>query len=1407
MSGSIVVVFNESNFKRYEGIVQRLDSIFQQVDVLVTFVYHRKEDVEYLNQTIRISLDRVIGLDELRIVKRAMKEFFRDIANPYLLSKEMVERVAFLFIQKTGEVPSAFYHISSNVQQELFLLKEKNDPEWWAEYFMYASSLFQFHESGLNPQGIPSKIRSDGYWLADQSSNGDVFPIDLSSLFPSSSASSSSSSSSSIPTTDLVPFQVFLTYYYLHPQQKNFKNVEGLGFEIETSRWGWSSKRIELTTYYKRLEAFTKRYDKGSMLDMIRKFAECLQKIATELFERSTVNEFKITDVITPKLLLRYPVTGTNDVGDDQKLQAKIDEIVSRRLKDITKNITWTQSTTTGGAHLHYPVMWMIMCRAMEGLLFYRITGKARAAMDRLWKTLNNRSISESLDQAFFLYCREANLICTRKDASGRPWQSGDEVATELNRVWTLNGNLVQYNPQIAATPPAIFYLAVLWSQTKPSSSPLREYANPDGTQLIPLTTTPTLHAIEHPNTLYRRQYHENVASVPQEDQHELLRAFCYQHEFFEFAFSNPIVFEALTDRLGLLLFHVFPPNLLPVEFSEWCRWRPDQFMMGDKLFSGINEVRERYESNKRMVILIYENSKFNVVDGARLNQLESESSLDRFIFAFGSPTPDLLTNGFPQVRMSPVKYGDDILWTQVMSNAFLNTPFTRRLTPKETNDRRYVWLSPDSLPTIPPTIRNDFFAGVLKAMYEDRTRDSVAFLVTSPLGKFWVVRCPGYALRNVEPLFGFYLLSYHTHVPYPMLSLMSFEAWQTLPVTEVTKYTLPSGSRVYVYSNEFATAAPFYQDIKVHDKVGRKQWSLPKVNRPDVRMSLTQLWPGIIFDKYFNDVLNEALFLDGNNARPAKDIVELVSCLLLLKHFKKVDLVKAAPLVTKIRTLLTPITNSEALSYASDNLVVYRLYAKVPCFMSFPITSVRRLKKRAYLLQGVPASNAVLRDESLLKTEPNPKEVVETVVQFGPHTLPLSLLGDALRKLSISSKDSEEIYGIEEAFNFLNKDPPFEGTHPLILTKIDLFLANWFILSQVYATDTSIEVGELHAAGITRQMMIVEGKIQEPARLDLPQTAQGRPLPVNNENRFRQFVPSSDRNPDLTRYYRDRRGGKLIRWQTGDVLASLENLLAIQQRIVQYYNKQTKQVTAIEYYAPVTGYVQSTKRYNKQMTADGRLIEYDLNVMSNRGLARYPAPDPTVPDVFLIDDEVRPDLNRSLCELQFPSKSNWYIYSKVALKAGTSLGVLTAEVQYVEVPIPKKLTLKTDTLYDIDEMVWFQYTGDTEEGMKGYEINAQRYGNGLRYVTYSERDANAIFRPIQFKELYYWELVITRDIPVGALIAVAPTNLPNVPKDMERTNPMEISEGYQTEIKYMLNNQKIKAIYALPVGKPRLFV
>ena len=555
----------------------------------------------------------------------------------------------------------------------------------------------------------------------------------------------------------------------------------------------------------------------------------------------------------------------------------------------------------------------------------------------------------------------------------------------------------------------------------------------------------PTLRHVDRQNQIYRRLYHNNAAVATQAQQHATLRAYCLQQERLSSYFIVEHLAHALGPVLGHLIHEILPDHIIDDMILKWMRCNPDQFIsidwweedpfFGDRTYSRPSVFYQRFLYNRRFYVIGFKHGVIlkgvEIIEcgdqmqdfGGFLEKYLSEDSVIKYVFVPISTLRSGIASPFDNLEMPRISR---LTSTPVVSNMELVSPNNRKSNYKK--DSRLIDLSDK----VPGGLQPSSMYELLKRMWrieETTPHDQLAIYVadapTNPKIAFWLFRCTGKALKNIEPLMGFYLAIHPTLVPYPMLSLMTYEAWKNLgPIWygEVRDYLPPF--QFWVMANRFVPGKPYFEN-------------------KDAYFNLTKY----IYEDFNNTTLSTRECVKRvNELMGVTDKTEQhTRCLLYLLNEESGSSITQEDIdYMKKQIILHQNSSVNTFTLASEKMIFYRLYKlhavasntspAIPSFIGYPFLFVHALKKHA---NRIFAWNPVVA-------------FTETVVRFGPHTVILSDLDMTLDKMA-----SRGLPLPQTIFNYpelLDQDLSLEKentldvprSHPFVVNLHDIHLLVW---------------------------------------------------------------------------------------------------------------------------------------------------------------------------------------------------------------------------------------------------------------------------------------------------------------------------------------------------------------------------
>jgi hypothetical protein len=263
--------------------------------------------------------------------------------------------------------------------------------------------------------------------------------------------------------------------------------------------------------------------------------------------------------------------------------------------------------------------------------------------------------------------------------------------------------------------------------------------------------------------------------------------------------------------------------------------------------------------------------------------------------------------------------------------------------------------------------------------------------------------------------------------------------------------------------------------------------------------------------------------------------------------------------------------------------------------------------------------------------------------------------------------------------------------------------------------------------------------------------------------------------------------------------LAKVAPHAAFRLFILQAFQTLERIPSKAEFYAPIVGYIQNDESCYSGQLAPKLNIE-NMHLVSKRLMAKklYPSPNTTTGNVFYpvstgntpiydghrqafstlvisIDPRLQLKLEQTVTTMQ------WYLITTDNIDSDTPLGCLAGQVQPIQFHatttefLTSTFTENAITLYPVDVFTWYQHvsTHVPSKTFSGFEINAQSFGNMLRYVRYTNDNtqANVTFSPLPFQNgpqsvayngLVYWQLRTIKPITAGSeLLLSFPTSHP----------------------------------------------
>lgn len=603
------------------------------------------------------------------------------------------------------------------------------------------------------------------------------------------------------------------------------------------------------------------------------------------------------------------------------------------------------------------PDKWVIVMLATKTAIFSYITGADRKLLKEAWRIYFPGSdqpvitrpniltdVFEAYKKKFSLYESPFSVL-----VPDETWSRLDKEVGKLKVNQELLEEILQYFIQallkwdnaVEALQPVntvgksyhfqeafmLFYITIFWNIR---SRKIEREFNYSQTKIQGLDTDPrNLRLYPLTDRPYRRLFMDHSPVATLEQQFNILRSFCRQHAYLKPIFENQTLLRSLKHRVGCMIYNIYPFDRLKEEVASWFQQDPARFS----------------------------------IENLTTPTDEEPSTDDNY--------------GYPHVRASPLRSSNNTAFLQVMTSV------------------EYM-LNPEN--TI-PSLRSEVLEGksfndVLKLMfryeYQENDAGTKAFLVNLESGEnFIVARREGHVIPNVEPLMGFYLFSSDSGQPYPMLSVMTFAAWNALPIRDF-------GPLNEFQSKLFVPGVIEYPNLQLHHEITKEVGDLTP-DFDEIEYMCTKLKINVLEDAKTN--IRKKLERFRNNTGNDPRLVEYLRRAALMDE------------ESAFITLFTLPPKYPPIGYAYDFIrTLKKQYARLP-----PPQTVQ-------------------------------KPLDYTFIMFGSHRISLALVGSALKKAFLFNQESKKegsIYQYKQVFY----DPENTNeTHPYLYNKIDHFLISWLL-------------------------------------------------------------------------------------------------------------------------------------------------------------------------------------------------------------------------------------------------------------------------------------------------------------------------------------------------------------------------
>lgn len=996
--------------------------------------------------------------------------------------------------------------------------------------------------------------------------------------------------------------------------------------------------------------------------------------------------------------------------------------------------------------------------------LLYNITGKYKTLASRYLESVTSGR-SREIHPLVVAYQRTFNLqpyITTTFDTSAisrfdikKPdeWSAARIQAQHLINTFLQtpfeNGFIdyaFQADESTRSNPLAAFLLVCFWASLKETSPYKRVFSE-----------TTVYHPSPIPNDILElkpigkqsQTYHRPSVSTLN-DQYLALSTFSTQQKKLEPLFSDSELPYQLGPILSHLICEIIPENLIDPLILHWALNQHDRFISFESWskhtnlrsdYSEEEKMRAFYDdnlANKATHVLTFVNgvlskdrvksTYFNSYDDYYDEYVENASSDTIHVFLLTRHAPHFcVTPNVPTISSRKISLATAV---PVFATKSLRTPSASRRRDPSLIELK---VTDDLLSMLKPTTMAHLLFSMWSLEYNKKYKldvtsskthvafqDNVAILVKWRDVSFWLVRCRGFTLKNVEPLLGFYLLMNPTLVAYPMLSLMSYDAWKNLgEVEHLISHEINPLRRYWVFGNRFIPGTPAYED-------------------PDAYFALTK--------HIFYDLIEPDLpVMDTKGCVNYTNIFEDMQIMATHVNYTRYLLKETDRINTEgiefMKNILTPLSKPSTLPVnlafqhiASDKLIFYLLYRKespnvaIPSFIGYPYIFVHALRNHADRVFSWKPSTSF--------------QVYNNKVAYGPHTIMMDQIPAVRKKLyNMYTGDSTSLYTqfdlfFDQEHNTLDSegDTSVPPTHPFVFNQHDLHLLLWH-----YHVSSTPQ----RWPGLGHQPPLHEKSVDLLVKYygEYLPSEQHLVIPVD------QYVSTPSNN--YTQYTTH---PELIIPSSSDI--SSESTIASSSD---------------------TPFESTSASSSSAHLGYSRYITGNLDFISKRNLIQE-KPELVAPEVILGYNQMT-DITKP--EFVFEKRTlNWkIIYPNRGLEK--SMGILTGQVQAIKMifnSAPPKLD--PATLYKIDLFTWFQFVESVEKtsistGKKyyevfGYEINASVYGNTNRYVRYTSKktEATAIFIPLQdvllvdYPGLRYWILmpIAGKNLPSSDIVVFKPS-------------------------------------------------